>query len=261
MEDTPRVTSKTIDQKMGLENGYDPLTKLYEIVQKMATDSELSPSAEVKEEIQKMTGEKPITGVAKDPLPLDAKTNNPVTNINECVITWYPSELRVGIVSISFVIALIAAFISSRHRALVVKHPELLMIMPVIISFTGTMAVQVLTKTILIYDKECFKDIWAKMMWIFKQMIQGALMGLIAGLIGSAVLKSIHFHNITMYILITVLPMIALTSCMLGVVYPVLIKAFLSASMLPYSGTAMLLTNDILCTYMFFVVAHFIIRT
>lgn len=172
-----------------------------------------------------------------------------------CETSWLPRAFSLNIHMIAFVFVFIVVFIANSNRKAIRGNNQFLMVLPIIISFSGNVGVGVLTRTLLLWNDVCFHSTKSKIYWFFQQITRGIIIALVVSIISFLLLNLLHFDNRVIEATIMTIIITICSSSALGVAYPLILRLF-STQAPQLSGTILLISNDILSTYIYFAVVR-----
>lgn len=184
-----------------------------------------------------------------------AQTQSQKVVVPSCKSSWIPSQTRMNVVIGAFLVAVVIAFINKSYSHVFAKDIQFLIVLPIVISFSGNMGVQNLTRTLLIWKDTCFKTTSAKMSWLLYTVSQGFVLSITVSAIGILVLSVLRFKvNVIMAVCITLI-LATFMSSILAIVYPVALTYLHNNESPRYAGSLLLLSNDILVTLIYITIA------
>lgn len=176
-----------------------------------------------------------------------------------CSTRWLPDAYSLNMNLVTFIVVFIVVFIINSNQAIMKGNMQYLMVLPIIISFSGNIGVGALTRTLLIWNDFCFNNTRSKLLWLAQQLLRVVILGVFISLIATVFLLLMRFD---MRVIISMLLTIMLTlfaSTALGVIYPLVLK-MVSDKAPEYAGNLLLITNDVLASVFFITFIKFVTR-
>ena len=190
------------------------------------------------------------------PSPILAKSDSTAGAATlACNLPWIPGTFRTSVMMSSFVAAIAISLYAQRNADLVYKNPQLLVLIPIIISFSGSVATNAVQRTLMVWSEECFKAQGTRLIWTLKLSMQGILIGLGVSVLAMIIFHLMHFSPKVVTILGITLPVIMLSATVVGIAASIILMAFFERHR-PYIGNIVLPINDFLNTLIYLRIAR-----
>lgn len=184
---------------------------------------------------------KNIQSVKQKPISIDVSCNT----------EWLPSFASIIVVATTFMLSIGIVYVANLMKKNFKNRTEFLLVLPLIVSFSGSIGVNAMTRTLLIWNDKCFNHFHSKVKWFIQQVIRSVIIGVVIGTIAYTILVYfLRFPTVLGKTIFVTLLTVINVSTILGVILPLIIRYFLNAPQ--FTGNAVLLLNDILATIIYF---------
>jgi hypothetical protein len=177
-----------------------------------------------------------------------------------CNTEWAPKVFTLLVTLGTFMLSFMVVVVAMKMRQRIQNKVEYLYLLPVIVSYSGSIGVNNMTRTLLVWNDDCFANPWSKVKWLAQQIIRSIIIGCMVGatafIIITRILKLSHHLGVSVSITLVV---VLVLSSFIGVLAPLVLR-LVSLNASQFSGNMILLINDLMATLVYFTISGFVIK-